>query len=140
MSDSQLQNRHSRRNGNGTAQAVTRSEELNTVKGELNTVKEQISRLQEKLEQTIRSKGQLFSLNCRLVEDLKMANMPLTQAYKVSNPVPVDQIELHMSESSLSGEYLTHWNDVMYFHAFPSSEIPVKQSLPAVSPRICPHL
>ncbi len=87
MSDSQSQHIRPRRNGNGTDRAVTRSEELTTVKGELNTVKEQINKLQEKLEHTIHSKGQLFTLNCRLVEDLKMANMPLTQAYKVSNPV-----------------------------------------------------
>ena len=94
MNDSQSQNIRPRRNGNGTANVVTRSEELNTVKGELNTVKEQINKLQEKLEQTIRSKGQLFSLNCRLVEDLKMANMPLTQAYKVSNLVKWNKTNL----------------------------------------------
>ena len=88
MSESQSQNRRPRRDGNAADRAMTRSEELNTVKGELNTVKEQINKLQEKLERTMHSKGQLFSLNCRLVEDLKMANMPLTQAYKVSNFTP----------------------------------------------------
>lgn len=64
---------------------MVRAEEHKALKEELNKMKEQFGKLQEKLERTIHSKGQLLTLNCRLVEDLKMANMPLTQAYKVSN-------------------------------------------------------
>ena len=85
MSNSRSQNRRPQRGSNGTENtAMVRAEEHQAVKEELNRVKEQVSKLQENLERTIHSKGQLLTLNCRLVEDLKMANMPLTQAYKVS--------------------------------------------------------
>lgn len=85
MNNSRSQNRRPQRSGNGTENAMVRAEEHKALKEELNKMKEQFGKLQEKLERTIHSKGQLLTLNCRLVEDLKMANMPLTQAYKVSN-------------------------------------------------------
>ena len=85
MSNSRSQNRRPQRGGNGTENiAMVKAEEHQALKEELNGVKEQVGKLQEQLERTIHSKGQLLTLNCRLVEDLKMANMPLTQAYKVS--------------------------------------------------------